>query len=52
MEVDENNRRIPNGVIRSSNIKNILWLEKGKAKRIPVADWLKLAEEKDMWNLD
>jgi hypothetical protein len=52
MEVDENNRRIPNGVIRSSNIKNILWLEKGKAKKIPTADFLKLAEEKDMFGLE
>lgn len=47
IEVDNNNKKIPNGTIRSSLIKNVLWLSKGKPKNIPVTDWLKLAEEKD-----
>ena len=52
MEVDTSNRKIPNGTIRTANIKNVLWLENGKAKKMPIADWVKLAEEKDYFQLD
>jgi hypothetical protein len=52
MEVDASNKKIPNGTIRSANIKNVLWLDKGKFAKIPVAEWIKKAEEKDMWSLN
>jgi hypothetical protein len=52
MEVDASNKKIPNGTIRSVNITNILWLSKGKFKKMPIAEWSKLAEEHEMWNIE
>lgn len=49
MEIDEQNQRKKNGVIRSSNLKNVLWLEKGKMKKFPLEDWLKLSSKTQMW---
>jgi hypothetical protein len=51
MEVDASNKKIPNGTIRSANIKNVLWLKKGKAQKLPVADFLKATEETEFWGL-
>jgi len=51
MEVDNMNKKIPNGTIRTSTIKNVLWLSNGKPKSFPVQDWLKLAEEKDYFSI-
>jgi hypothetical protein len=52
MEVDQNNKKVQNGTIRSMNIKNVIWLSKGKMIKKPVAEWLKEAEEKEMWSID
>jgi hypothetical protein len=52
MEVDQTNKKVPNGTIRSANIKNVLWLSKGKFTKVPVADWLKKAEESDMFGTE
>jgi hypothetical protein len=52
MEVDAGNKKIPNGTIRTANIKNIIWLAKGKAAKVPTDAWLKLADEKDFFNID
>ena len=52
MEVDQDNKKIPNGTIRTSVIQNIIWITKGKMKKYPTTEWLKMADEKDYFNLE
>jgi hypothetical protein len=52
MEVDTSNKKVQNGTIRSMNIQSVIWLSKGKMVEKPVAEWLKEAEEHEMWSID
>lgn len=47
MEVNESNKKIPNGTIRTANIQNVFWIKNSKVEKIPTADWLKLMEDRD-----
>jgi hypothetical protein len=51
-EIDTNNKKIPNGVVRSTNIQNILWLDHGTSTKVPLAKFLENADASDYWGVD
>ena len=45
-EIDDNNKKIKKGTVKTLNLKYVLWEVKDKIEKIPILDWLKNYGEK------
>ena len=46
-EIDDNNKKIKKGTVKTLNSKYVLWAVKDKIEKIPILDWLQIMERRN-----